>query len=307
MKKKSKIFVAGDNTLIGKSIVNRLKKTGFNNIIELKQSIDLQSNIKINKIFKKYKPEYVFIASGKSGGIIENIKFPANLMIDNLLSQTYIIKSSFENHVKKLVFIGSSCVYPKSIKTSSKEKDLLSGSLEKTNQSYSIAKISGIELCRAYRLQHKANFFSVIPTNIYGPGDDFDKEDMHVIPSLIKKIYYAKQKKLKKIKLLGTGKPLREFIYVDDFSSACIELIKSNKKFDLVNIGSDQTVTIHELANLVKNIVNYEGKIIFSSKKFDGSKEKKLNLNKINSIGWKPKTSLNIGLKNTYIDFLKNI
>ena len=307
MKKKSKIFVAGDNTLIGKSIVNRLKKTGFNNIIGLKQSIDLQSNIKINKIFKKYKPEYVFIASGKSGGIIENIKFPANLMIDNLLSQTYIIKSSFENHVKKLVFIGSSCVYPKSINTSSKEKDLLSGSLEKTNQSYSIAKISGIELCRAYRLQHKANFFSVIPTNIYGPGDDFNKEDAHVIPSLIKKIYYAKQNKLRKIKLLGTGKPLREFIYADDFSSACIELVKSNKKFDLVNIGSGKTVKIHELANLVKNIVNYEGKIIFSSKKFDGSKEKKLNSNKINSIGWKPKTSLNIGLKKTYIDFLKKI
>ena len=305
MKKKSTIFVAGENTLIGHSIVNKLKEKGFKKIIGDKITTNFSSFSEVENIFKKYKPEYVFIASGKSGGIKANLKFPADLMLDNLLSQIYIIESSFRHRVKKLLFIASSCVYPKHISKDSKEKDLLSGKLEKSNQSYSIAKLTGIELCRAYRIQHKANFFSVIPTNIYGPGDDFNKKNSHVIPSLIKKIYEAKKKKKKNLKLLGTGNPIREFIYVDDFSSACIDLICNTRKFDIVNIGSGQCVKINDLASTIKEIIKYKGKIIFSSNKFDGTAIKQLNFDKIKSIGWKTKTSLKEGLKKTFHSFKK--
>ncbi len=305
MKKNLSIFIPGDDTLIGKSLANQLKKNGYKKIIGSNNLTNLRSLTDVDKFFKKNKPHYVIIASGKSGGIKANLKFPADLMIDNLLSQTNIIKTSYKYKVEKLLFIASSCVYPKDIKLYSKEKDLLSGKLEKSNQSYSIAKLTGIELCRAYRIQHKVNFFSVIPTNIYGPGDDFNKQDTHVIPSLIKQIYEAKKKQKKSLKLFGTGRSIREFIYVDDFSSACIKLINNKKKFNVVNIGSGQYLKIYQLANIIKDIINYNGKIIFSSNKYDGSQVKKLNFDQMKNIGWKANTSLEEGLRKTFNDFKK--
>tara|TARA_Y100000590_G_C15720231_1_gene1013284 strand:- start:61 stop:996 length:936 start_codon:yes stop_codon:yes gene_type:complete len=305
MKNNFSIFISGEDTLIGKSLANQLKKNGYKKIIKTNKLINLCSLKDVDKFFKKNKPQYVIVASGKSGGIKANLKFPANLMIDNLLSQTNIIHTSYKYKVKKLLFIASSCVYPRDIQISSSEKDLFSGKLETSNQSYSIAKLSGIELCRAYRIQHKVNFFSVIPTNIYGPGEDFNKQDNHVIPSLIKQIYEAKQKQKKSLKLIGTGKTIREFIYVDDFSSACIKLIRNKRKFNVVNIGSGKYLKIYELANIIKDLINYNGKIIFSSKKYDGSQVKKLNFDQMKNIGWKANTSLKAGLEKTFNDFKK--
>ena len=307
MNKSSSIFISDKNSLSGIAIYNNLKKQGYKKIFTPNSKIDLSNYEHVSKFFRKNKPEYIVICSNKSGGIEANLKFPAELMDYNLVSQYNIIKVSHQYNVKKLMFIASSCVYPKNIKRPSKESDFLSGKVEDSNQSYSIAKISGIEMCRAYRLQHKVNFFSVIPTNIYGPGESYEKKYLHVIPALIKKIHSAKEKNKNCLKLLGDGKPVREFLYSDDFANACIKILKNKKKFDLINIGSGKSLNIENLANKIKSIIGYNGKIYFSSKKLNGTNVKKLNFKKLRDTGWKPSVNLNLGLRETYFDYLNQI
>ena len=307
MDKNSTIFISDENSLIGKSLVKSFHENSFKNVIKPNKKINLNVYNDLDNYFKQCKPEYVIICSSKSGGIEANLKYPAELMNHNMISQYNIIKLAYKYSVKKLMFIASSCIYPKEIKTPAKETDLLSGKVENSNQSYSIAKIAGIEMCRAYRIQYKANFFSVVPTNIYGPGENYNKEYMHVIPSLIKKIHNAKVKNLKSIKLLSNGKPIREFLYSNDFADACLKILKNKKKFDLINVGSSQSLNIESIAKKIKNIIKYNGEIHFSSKKYNGTNIKKLNFNKIKNIGWRPKTNLMLGLKQTYFDYLNQI
>ena len=307
MQKKDPIFISDVKSLSGQSIYSALCDNGYKNILTTNYGTNLNNFKSTSNFFKKNKPKYVIITSSKSGGIEANLKYPVDLIEDNIISQYNIIKLSHQHGVKKLMFVASSCIYPKAIKKPAKEIDLLTGKIEDSNQSYSIAKISGIEMCRAYRLQYKDDFFSVVPTNIFGPGEIYDKKFMHVIPSLIKKIHNAKINKKKIINLLGNGQPVREFLYSIDFADACIKILNSNKKSDIINIGSGNSMNIKNLANKLKKIIGYKGQICFSSKKLNGTNIKKLNFNKLKKIGWKPKTNIILGLKETYFDYLNQM
>lgn len=307
MKKDSKIYVAGHRGLVGSAIVRRLNKLGYKNIItRTHRELDLTNQSAVSEFFGKEKPEYVFLSAAKVGGIVANSKYPAEFIHVNLLIQNNIIHSSYQNRIKKLLFLGSSCIYPKLCPQPIKEEHLLSGYLEPSNIAYAIAKISGLIECQSYNKQYGTNFIAVMPTNLYGPNDNFDLENSHVLPAMIRKLHEAKLTGAKNVTMWGSGKPKREFIHVDDLASACIFLMNRYNDSQIINIGTGKDVTIKQLAELTKKTVGYKGKITWDTTKPDGTPRKLLNVNKLHKLGWKHKIELKNGLKDTYKWFLNN-
>jgi len=300
MEKNSKIYIAGHTGLEGSAILRKLRELGYNRIITRTASeLDLRSQPFVNKFFENEKPDYVFLAAAKVGGILANSTYPAEFIYDNLNIQSNVIHASYLNKVKKLLFLGSSCVYPKYSPQPTKEEHLLTGTLEPTNEPYAIAKIAGIEMCQAYNKQYGTHNISVIPTNLYGPNDDFDPETGHVIPALIRKIVDAEIAGMPSVEIWGTGTPRREFLYVDDLADACIFLMDSYDGSEIVNVGAGQDISIKELAEKIGRIVGYKGKFIFDKTKPDGAPKKCLDSSRLNGLGWRAKISLDEGLRKT--------
>lgn len=300
----TKLYIAGHSGFLGSAILKifREKEKKFKFLLTSRKELDLRDSNKVNKWFKLNKPNYVIVAAAVAGGIMDNIKNPVKYILDNILIQTNIINSSHRHNVKKLIFIGSSCVYPKFTKIPIKETSLLTAQLEPTNQWYAISKIHGIKLCEAINIQHKKHFFSVMPTNLYGPNDKYD-ERSHVIAALIKKFHDAKINKKKKVVVWGTGKPKREFLYVDDCGCAIYKIFKSRGSHKLINIGTGKDISIYKLAFLIKKVVGFKGNIVFDRRKPDGVKIKTLDISLIKKTGWKPKIDLEEGLKKTYENY----
>ncbi len=293
----SKIYIAGHRGMVGSSILRILKKEGYNNIIlKTSSELDLRNQQKVADFFEFEKPEYVFLAAAKVGGIIANNTLRAEFIHDNLVIQNNIIHQSYLNGVKKLLFLGSSCIYPKFAPQPLKEDYLLSGELEYTNEPYAIAKIAGIKMCDAYRDQYGCNFISVMPTNLYGPNDNYDLNNSHVLPALIRKIVTAKKNNSETITIWGTGNPKREFLHADDLAEACYFLMKNYDEPGLINIGTGEDISILDLAKLIKKIIGFEGEIITDISKPDGTPRKLMDVSKINSLGWKAKIGLEEGI-----------
>lgn len=294
--------------LVGSAIVRELQRNGYTNILTRDHSgLDLKSQTETEKFFSAEKPEYVFLAAAKVGGILANDTYPADFIRDNLMIETNIIDSAYKNEVKKLLFLGSSCIYPKHAPQPIKEEYLLTGELESTNKAYAVAKITGVIMCQSYNKQYGANFLSVMPTNLYGEGDNFDLENSHVIPAMIRKFNDAKKNNAPEVTLWGSGSPKREFLYVDDLASACVFLMNSYNSGDIINIGTGEDLSILELANLVKEVVGYEGNIVWDSSKPDGTPRKLLDVSKIRSLGWKHDISLKEGIKRTHEWYKANL
>ncbi len=304
MDKGSKIFVAGHNGLVGSAIVRELNKKGYTNILTKdRNELDLQDSVAVKIFFEKEKPEYVFLAAAKVGGIVANSEFPADFIYQNLVIQNNIIHNAYLSTVKKLLFLGSSCIYPKFAKQPIKEDSLLTGALEETNDAYAIAKIAGIKMCQSYNKQYGTNFILAMPTNLYGPGDNFDLKTSHVLPAMIRKFDDAKNSNSKEVILWGTGKPKREFLFVDDLAEALVFLMKNYNSGEIINIGTGTDLTIKSLAELIKKIVEFGGKIIWDKTKPDGTPRKLLNVKKINKLGWIAKTDLENGIRKVYLKY----
>jgi GDP-L-fucose synthase len=296
----SKIYVAGHTGLVGSALMRSLEKQGFFHCITRSiEELDLRDQKEVYTFFSHEKPEYVFLAAARVGGIKANNEYPASFIYDNLMIQTNVIHAAYQYDVKKLLFLGSSCIYPRLCPQPIKEEYLLTGELEKTNEPYAIAKIAGIKLCEAYNRQYRTCFISCMPTNLYGPYDHFDLESSHVIPALIAKIDQAKEKNKPFIQLWGTGNPRREFLYVDDLADALIFLMRYYNDSIPINVGTGIDITIAELAILIKNIIGYKGEIVFNKNNLDGTPQKLLNIEKISRLGWKATTSLYEGLVRT--------
>ncbi len=306
MNKNSKIYVAGHNGMVGSAIVRKLKDLGYTNIVtKSKKELDLTNQFLVNQFFHFERPEYVFLAAAKVGGIKANDEFRADFIYQNLSIQTNIIKASYDCGVKKLLFLGSSCIYPKFCQQPIKEEYLLTGTLEPTNDAYAIAKIAGIKMCQDFNKQYGTNFISVMPTNLYGPGDNYDLNNSHVLPAMIRKFHEAKVNGTEKVEIWGTGTPKREFLYVDDLADACLFLMNNYNDSEIVNIGTGQDVTIAELAIGISKIVGYDGEIYFNTEMPDGTPRKLLDVSKLKDLGWKYQTSLSDGIKKTYQDYVK--
>lgn len=304
LNKSSKIFIAGHTGLVGSSILNKFKKEEFLNILTRTSSdLDLRNQNLVNQFFKKEKPEYVILAAAKVGGISANNKYRAEFIYENLIIQSNVIHASYLFGIKKLLFLGSSCIYPKHCNQPIKEEYLLDGKLEETNRPYSVAKIAGIELCSGYRRQYSCNFISVMPTNIYGTNDNFDLQSSHVFPALIRKFCEAKKNNIDHITLWGSGNPRREFLHSDDLASACLFLLNKYDEEEIINVGWGKDVSIKELAELISKTVDYKGKIHFDITKPDGTFQKVLDCSKIYNLGWKPNISLLDGIERTVNEF----
>ena len=307
MLKTSKIFVAGHRGLVGSSIVRHLEKKGYGNLVlRTHKELDLMDAKAVAKFFATEKPEYVFLAAAKVGGIVGNSTYPADFIYQNLVIECNIIENARKYEVKKLLFLGSSCIYPRMALQPIREEYLLTGELEPTNKAYAIAKIAGIVMCESYNKQYGTNFISVMPTNLYGPNDNFDLQNSHVLPAMIRKFHEAKASNAKEVVLWGSGKPKREFLYVDDLADACIFLMKKYNGPDIVNIGTGTDVSIKELAEMVQKTVGFNGKIIWDKTKPDGTPRKWLNVTKLQGHGWKHKVPLEKGLKMSYKWFTEN-
>ena len=307
MEKDSKIYIAGHLGLVGSALKRKLESEGYTNLIfKTKDELDLLNQSSVVNFFVKEKPEYVFLAAAKVGGIKANDDFPADFIFQNLQIQNNIIQSAYKNNVKKLLFLGSSCIYPRDCPQPIKEEYLLTGPLEKTNEAYAIAKIAGIEMCKFYNKQYGTNFIAVMPTNLYGPNDNFDLTSSHVLPALIRKFHDAKINNQSKTVVWGTGKPRREFLFVDDLADACVFLMNTYDGSEIVNIGTGEDINIQELALLIREVVGFEGEIENDKTKPDGTPQKLLNVSRVRSLGWKYKTDLKNGLKKTYSWFLEN-
>ncbi len=304
MKNKKKLWITGPNGMVGKSLIKILKNK-YKILSINRQKLDLIDQKKVFQWMQKNKPDIIIMSAAKVGGIYANDNFPAEFIYENLQIQNNIIESARKNKIKKLIFIGSSCIYPRNCKQPIKEEYLLTGKLEDTNQWYAIAKIAGIKMVQSYRKQYKLNYVSVMPTNMYGPNDNYDEKNSHVMAALIRKFCIAKTKNLKKVSVWGTGKPLREFLFVDDFSNAILLIIKKYNKDLPINIGSGQEVSILRLANLIAKILNYKGKIIMDKRYPDGTPRKILDSRKIKKLGWKVKTSLTEGVTKSISDYYK--
>ena len=301
MEKDAKIYVAGHLGLVGSAIVRILKAKGYNNLIlKSRSELDLMDKKTVAGFFEKEKPEYVFQAAAKVGGIQSNKNYPAEFIYENLTIQNNVIHHSYLNGVKKLLFLGSSCIYPKLSPQPIKEEYLLTGELEQTNYAYAIAKIAGIKMCQAYNQQYGTNYISIMPTNLYGINDNFNLETAHVLPALLRKFYSAKELNKPTVEIWGTGTPRREFLYVDDLADACLYLMNNYAGSEIVNIGTGEDISINNLAILIKTIVKYEGELIFDSTKPDGSPRKLLDVSKLHFLGWKHQTSLEEGIRRTY-------
>ena len=300
MEKDAKIYVAGHNGLVGSAIVRRLIQQGYTDIIVRSSSeLDLRNQQAVNDFFAQERPEYVFLAAAKVGGIHANNVYPAQFIYDNLAIQTNVIHASYVHNVKKLLFLGSSCIYPRDCPQPIKEEYLLTSPLEKTNEAYAIAKIAGLKLCEYYNKQYGTNFIAVMPTNLYGPNDNFNLESSHVIPALLVKIYNAYKNNSPSCEVWGTGNPRREFLHVDDLVDALLLLMNTYRENAIVNIGSGKDLTIRELVDLIKNIIGYEGGIVWKSSQPDGTPRKLLNIDVLTSMGWQPQISLFNGLTDT--------
>ena len=307
MDKKSKIYVAGHTGLVGSAIMRRLQKAGFRNLVfRSSRELDLTDQDVTQNFFLQEKPEYVFLAAAKVGGIQANNTLPADFIYKNLAIEANVIHSAYRSGVKKLLFLGSSCIYPRNCPQPIKEKYLLTGALEKTNEPYAVAKIAGIIMCQSYNRQYGTNYISVMPTNLYGPGDNFDLNSSHVLPALLRKFHEAKINKAAEVVMWGTGKPRREFLHVDDLADACLFLMEKYNDSEIVNIGTGEDLPIIKLAELVQKIVGFNGDIVSDTTKPDGTLRKQLDVSKLHSLGWRHKINLKDGIKSTYDWFLAN-
>ena len=307
MNKDAKIYVAGHKGLVGSAITRKLQELGYTNLIfRTFEELNLMDQKATADFFEKEKPEYVFLAAAKVGGIKVNDDFPADFIFQNLQVQNNVIHNAYLNGVKKLLFLGSSCIYPRDCAQPIKEEYFMTGPLEKTNDAYAIAKIAGIKMCQAYNKQHGTKFISVMPTNLYGPNDNFNLESSHVLPALLRKFHDAKIENKNEVVMWGTGSPMREFLYVDDLADACVHLMNVYEGSEIVNIGTGEDIKIIDLADLIKKTVGFEGQIIKDKTKPDGTPRKLLDVSRLHSLGWQHKTSLKKGLKITYGWFLKN-
>lgn len=308
MLKHSKIYVAGHTGLVGSAIVRLLKQEGYTNIITRSSSeLDLRNQSVVDLFFEEEKAEYVFLAAAKVGGINANNTMRGTFLYDNLMINANVIEASKKHGINKLVFLGSSCIYPKFAPQPIKEEAILGGALEPTNEPYAIAKIAGIKLCESYRDQYGCNFISTIPTNLYGPNDNYNLENSHVLPALMQKIHTSKTKDLPTVEIWGDGSPLREFLHVDDLAKACLFLMLNYNDKEPVNIGSSEEVSIRELAELICATVGYTGELAFNADKPNGVPRKWVDSSKINALGWQPEITLVDGIKSVYSDFLMKI
>lgn len=306
MELKSKIYVAGHKGLVGSAILRALESRGYHNLVlRTSSEVDLRNREEVNRLFQQEKIEYVFLAAAKVGGIAANNDYPADFIRDNLLIQTNVIDAAYQFNVEKLLFLGSTCIYPKFAPQPLKEEYLLSGELEPTNQPYAIAKIAGINMCQSYNRQYGTKYISVMPTNMYGPHDNFDLKTSHVLPALIRKFHDAKENNIPSVEVWGTGSPRREFLHSDDLAEACLFLMDHYNDSEIINVGVGNDISIKELAELIQSIVGYQGEIVFNSSIPDGTPRKLVDVTKINHLGWEAKISLEDGLRSVYQSFQK--
>ncbi|HPT77108.1 MAG TPA: GDP-L-fucose synthase [Defluviitaleaceae bacterium] len=307
MNKNDRIFVAGHKGLVGSAIVRNLQRKGYNNLIlKSRKELDLINQTQVNEFFEKEKPDYVFLAAAKVGGIGANSTYQADFIYENLMIESNIIHAAYRYKVRKLLFLGSSCIYPKTCPQPIKEEYLLTGPLEPTNEAYALAKISGLKMCQFYNQQYGTNFISVMPTNLYGPNDNFDLETSHVFPALIRKFHEAKIKNLPYVELWGDGTPLREFLYVDDMADACVFLMENYDCNEFVNIGTGKEISIARLAEMIKNIIGYKGDIRWDRTKPNGTPRKLLDISKLTALGWRSQVNLETGIYKTYAWYKEN-
>ncbi len=305
MEQDAKIYVAGHRGMVGSAIVRALKKAGYTNIImRTSKELDLRRQDAVEEFFKTEKPDYVFLAAAKVGGIMANSKYPADFMYDNMVLEMNVIHSAYQNNVKKLLFLGSSCIYPRLAPQPMPESCLLTSALEQTNEAYALAKISGLKYCEYLNRQCGTDYISVMPTNLYGPNDNYHPENSHVLPALIRRFHEAKINNAETVTIWGTGKPYREFLYVDDLAEACVFLMNNYSGSETVNIGTGKEVTIKELALLIKEVVGFKGELVFDETKPDGTPRKLLDVSKLTGLGWHYTTELKDGIAKTYDDFL---
>lgn len=297
MKKQDKIYIAGHNGMVGSAILRRLKREGFENFaLRTSGELDLRDQLAVKNFFEGEKPKYVFLAAAKVGGIMANNIRRAEFIYDNIAIQSNIIHQSYLNKVEKLAFLGSSCIYPKFAPQPMKEEALLTGILEPTNEPYAIAKIAGIKMCQAYNAQYGCNFISLMPTNLYGPNDNYDLQNSHVLPALIRKFFEAKQENKEQVEIWGTGSPKREFLHVDDLADACLFLMNNYDDPEIINVGTGSDLTIRELALMIKLSIGFEGDLVFNTSKPDGTPRKLMDTTKLNQLGWSPKIELKQGI-----------
>lgn len=303
MQKNSKIYIAGHRGMVGSSLLRNLEAKGFTNLVlRTSSELDLRSTAAVAEFFEKEKPEYVFLAAAKVGGIMANNTYKADFLYENLMIQNNVIHQSYLSGVQKLLFLGSSCIYPKMAPQPLKEDYLLTGTLEPTNEPYAIAKIAGIKMCDAYRSQYNCNFISAMPTNLYGSNDNYDLNNSHVLPAMLRKFHEAKNDNNRDVELWGSGTPLREFLHTDDLAEACVFLMENFNDYGQINIGIGEDLSIKELAELIQKITGHEGNIIWDHSKPDGTPRKLMDVSKINDMGWKAKISLEEGIANVYRD-----
>lgn len=307
MLKDAKIYVAGSNGMVGSAIVRALRSKGFVNIVvKSSKELDLKNQQAVHNFFSQEQPDYVFLAAAKVGGIHANNTYPATFIYDNIMIQSNVIQAAYDFNVKKLLFLGSSCIYPKLAPQPIKEEYLLTGSLEPTNEAYAIAKIAGLKMCQFYKQQYGCNFISAMPTNLFGVNDNFNLENSHVLPALLRKFIEAKQNNKQEVTIWGSGTPKREFLFVDDLAEACLFLMENYNGNETVNIGTGEDISIKELAETIMKIVGFEGNLIFDASKPDGAPRKLLDVSKINNLGWKHKTNLEEGIQKTLNWIQKN-
>ena len=304
MKQNDKIYVAGHRGMVGSAICRQLEKNGFSNIITRTSSeLDLTQQQAVSDFFEKEKPKFVFLAAAKVGGIHANNTYRADFLYRNLMMESNVIHAAYLHGVEKLLFLGSSCIYPKMAPQPLKEDSLLTGTLEYTNEPYAIAKIAGIKLCEAYRDQYGCNFISAMPTNLYGPNDNYDLQNSHVLPALIRKFHEAKIQGASSVEVWGTGSPLREFLHVDDLAEACCFLMQKYNDKQFVNVGCGSDLSIKDLAEMIQDVVGFKGALIWNSEKPDGTPRKLMDISKIKSLGWSPKIELNLGIQMVYKEY----
>ncbi|MBU9735580.1 GDP-L-fucose synthase [Diplocloster agilis] len=304
MDKNSKIYVAGHHGMVGSAIVRRLQGQGYQNLVlRTSKELDLRRQDEVERFFVEEKPDYVFLAAAKVGGIMANQSYPADFMYDNMIMEMNVIHSAYENRVKKLMFLGSSCIYPRLAPQPMPESCLLTSSLEQTNEAYALAKISGLKYCEYLNRQCGTDYISVMPTNLYGPNDNYHPEHSHVLPALIRRFHEAREEGKEEVVIWGSGKPLREFLYVDDLADACVYLMNAYSGNETVNLGTGKEVTIAQLAELVKDVVGYKGKITYDPSKPDGTPRKLLDVSKLTALGWTYQTELEEGIRLAYEDF----
>ena len=307
MKSESKIYVAGHRGMVGSAIIRKLNSEGFNNIVvRTSTELDLRNQQAVNDFFEAEKPDIVVLAAAKVGGIHANNVYRAEFLYDNLMIESNIIHAAYKNKVEKLLFLGSSCIYPKMADQPLKEEYLLTGELEPTNEPYAIAKIAGIKLCETYRDQYGCNFISAMPTNLYGPNDNYDLNNSHVLPALLRKFHTAKQEGTNTVEIWGTGSPKREFLHVEDLASACFFLLQNYNEKELVNIGCGEDISIKDLALTIKKVVGFDGELMFDTSKPDGTPRKLLSIDKLHKLGWRHQIELEDGIKRVYKNALDN-